>query len=43
MNIYTKCVVDQETGETKDIIAFYNKVFLNQMKEYILVYKEEAR
>lgn len=22
--IYTQCVVNQETGETKDIITFYN-------------------
>ena len=41
--IYTKCVVNQETGETKDIINFYNEVYLKQMKHYILLYKEQAK
>lgn len=41
--IYQECVVDEESGETKNIIQFYNEVYLRQMKAYILVYKEQAR
>ena len=29
--------------ETKDIIYFYNEVFLKQMKSYILLYRDELR
>lgn len=41
--IYTQCVVNQESGETADIINFYNQVYLKQMKQYILLYKEPAK
>lgn len=41
--IYQDCVVDHESGETKNIIQFYNEVFLKQMKVYILVYKDQAK
>ena len=41
--IYTQCVVNQDTGETQDIINFYNAVYLKQMKQYILLYKDQAK
>jgi hypothetical protein len=41
--IYTQCVVNQDTGETKDIINFYNEVYLKQMKNYILLYKDDVK
>ena len=41
--IYQDCVVDHETGETKNIIQFYNEVYLKQMKQAILVYKDQAK
>ena len=41
--IYTQCVVNQDTQQTKDIIIFYNEVYLKQMKQYVLVYKETAK
>lgn len=41
--IYTECITNQETGERKDIIKFYNDVYLKQMKKYILLYRDQAR
>lgn len=41
--IYTQCVINQDTGQTNDIINFYNEVYLKQMKQYILMYKEPAK
>lgn len=38
--IYTHCVVNHETGETRNIIQFYNDVYLKEMKKYILLYKD---
>jgi len=42
-SVYSNCVINQETMETKDIIYFYNEVFLKQMKSYILLYRDELR
>lgn len=36
-------MVNQETGETKDIITFYNEVYLRKMTQYIRLYKEQCR
>lgn len=41
--IYTECVTNQDSGEKKDIIKFYNDVYLKQMKKYILLYRDQAR
>jgi len=43
VKIYSYIVINQDTLETKDIITFYNSVYLNQMKKYILIYKEHAK
>lgn len=40
--IYTHCVINPETGETRDIINFYNDVYLKKMRPYILLYKDEC-
>jgi len=41
--IYTQCVISQDSGETQDIISFYNQVYLKQMKQYIILYKGQAK
>lgn len=41
--IYTKCVINQETGQTSDIINLYNSVYLKTMKPYIYLYKDKAK
>ena len=35
-NIYIAVVINPETGEKKDIIHFYNEVYIKVMKEYII-------
>lgn len=41
--IYAKCVVNQDTLDTQDIISFYNHVFLKQMRNFVLLYKDQAK
>ena len=35
-NVYIQVVIDFEKGEKKDIISFYNEVYIKVMKEYII-------
>lgn len=35
-NIYIHVTIDPETGEKKDIINFYNEIYIKSMKEYII-------
>jgi len=38
-NVYIKVNINSETGEKKDIISFYNDVFIVKMKIYIISLK----
>lgn len=38
-SIYISVVINYESGERKDIISFYNEVYIKTMKEYILATK----
>ena len=40
-NIYIAVIINPETGERKDIIHFYNEVYIKVMKEYIIQSKGE--
>jgi hypothetical protein len=35
-NIYIQVNIDTEKGEKKDIIHFYNEVYIKVMKDYII-------
>lgn len=35
-NIYIQVLIDQDRGDKKDIIHFYNEVYIKVMKEYII-------
>lgn len=35
-NIYIQVVIDQDKGEKKDIIHFYNEIYIKIMKDYII-------
>lgn len=37
--IYIQVVINPETGEKKDIINFYNDVYIKVMKDYIIATK----
>lgn len=41
-NIYIYVVINPETGEKKDIIHFYNDVYIKVMKHYIIATKPET-
>ena len=38
-NIYIQVVIDAERNEKKDIIHFYNEVYIKLMKDYIIATK----
>ncbi len=35
-NVYIQVTINPETGEKKDIINFYNDIYIKTMKEYII-------
>ena len=40
--IYISVVIDYEKNERKDIISFYNEVYIKVMKEYIIATKNQS-
>lgn len=41
-NIYIQVVIDAEKNEKKDIIHFYNEIYIKVMKDYIISTKPNA-
>lgn len=42
-NIYIQVVIDAEKNEKKDIIHFYNEIYIKVMKDYIISTKPNAQ
>lgn len=41
-NVYIQVTINPETGEKKDIINFYNEIYIKTMKEYIISSKQDG-